>query len=318
MENHNRTSSIIFLIFVLVICFFAFSYLLKSDNSVSSFFDNLNLGGLNSGTDSDSDKSNNNNSSADYPTRCGFTVTSTKSGDKIKFPYTVKASLDNNLGKSAGCFWTRFEGQGGVVQVLANPNNTGWIKISRDTPLMLEGEWMSTTTTGIAKLEISEDVQLPIGTPIIIKVIEEDVMGSGLSDVLDVKTTYDGLVGDNISGETMKVDIFFHDRLGLGYDCRTTYKVQRVLPKDPAIANAVLTVLFNEDLTELKPFYNKITIKDKVAIVDFDKGALEYLNSAACMQGTFKGPIEDTLKQFPTIDKVEYSIDGKIWTEWDA
>ena len=57
---------------------------------------------------------------------------------------------------------------------------------------------------------------------------------------------------------------------------------------------------------------------NKIATIDFDEAALEYLNSPACKQMTFKGPIEKTLLQYPTIIKVQYSIDGKFFDEWNA
>lgn len=264
-----------------------------------------------------------------FSEKCGLKITSIRSGDTVKFPLTISGVADMSKYKELGCNWIRFEGQAGIVQVMANINNSGWIPMTTQTPLMAD-DWMATTTPVRAELVQVLNREIPIGTPLIIKFIEEDVEGSGKSDTLEIPAIFGGLsgIGDvdnnshnggsNSSQETMKISLYFHDESKINMDCSATYKVDRTVPKTLAVADTSLRVLFSEDLKELAPLYNSVVIKNKVAIVDFDSGALKYLNGAACMQGTFKGPIEDTLKQYPTIEKVEYSIDGKIWDEWDA
>ena len=122
--------------------------------------------------------------------------------------------------------------------------------------------------------------------------------------------------------------------------CAATSEVIRTIPKTLQVADASLRELFkgpNErersqgminnflpakgaptGTKTIGEYYKGVKIENGTAIVDFQSGALYYLNSAACMQESVKAPIEKTLKQFPTIKKVEYSIEGKVFTEWDA
>ena len=142
-----------------------------------------------------------------------------------------------------------------------------------------------------------------------------------------------------VPGKTVTVKVFFHkDDLT---ECSVTKAVERTVPYTIRVADTALRELFkgptasetqswgltntfsqayrsDKPVAPLSEYYNGVTITEETAIVDFDSGALEYLNSAACMQQSVKSPIEDTLKQFPTVLHVKYSIDGEIWTEWDA
>ena len=61
-----------------------------------------------------------------------------------------------------------------------------------------------------------------------------------------------------------------------------------------------------------------VSIKKGTAIVNFRPEAECYLQSAITMMNFVMEPIDATLKQFSSIRKVEYALDGKIITEWDA
>ncbi|HVE55788.1 MAG TPA: GerMN domain-containing protein [Pyrinomonadaceae bacterium] len=61
-----------------------------------------------------------------------------------------------------------------------------------------------------------------------------------------------------------------------------------------------------------------VTIKKGVAIVNFRPEAECYLQSAITAMDYVMKPIEATLKQFPSIKGVDYALNGKIITEWDA
>lgn len=83
--------------------------------------------------------------------------------------------------------------------------------------------------------------------------------------------------------------------------------------------NMALAVVFVEgEIQPLGTYYRGVSIKNKTAVIDFDREALAYLNSPACLQAAVKSPMIQTLLQFPTIKQVEFSIDGEIYTEWDA
>ena len=68
----------------------------------------------------------------------------------------------------------------------------------------------------------------------------------------------------------------------------------------------------------LLTYFRGVEVKDGVAFVDFESGALRYLNASACTQAAVKGPLERTLFEFPSISEVLYRIDGIVFDEWDA
>jgi Sporulation and spore germination len=75
-----------------------------------------------------------------------------------------------------------------------------------------------------------------------------------------------------------------------------------------------------ESLDQLGKYYIGVSVVRGVAIVNFKRGAEKYLyvNGAACQQEQALTPIENTLKQFPTVKSVKYAINGKVITDWDA
>jgi spore germination protein GerM len=73
-----------------------------------------------------------------------------------------------------------------------------------------------------------------------------------------------------------------------------------------------------EGAQPLIDYFRGVRIQGGLAIVDFRDGAMRYLNNTASIQHSVKAPIEATLKQFPNIQRIEYSIDGKIVEGWDA
>lgn len=88
--------------------------------------------------------------------------------------------------------------------------------------------------------------------------------------------------------------------------------------KNESLTTAFAPSADQKDLKPLSSYYKSVSIQDSIAYVDFTPEALTYLNSPACMQEAVKRPIENTLKQFPDIDQVEYSINGNVFREWDA
>jgi spore germination protein GerM len=68
----------------------------------------------------------------------------------------------------------------------------------------------------------------------------------------------------------------------------------------------------------LRTYLIGVTIRRGVAIVNFRPEAECYLQSAAFAMARVMNPIDATLKQFKTIKRIEYALNGKIITEWDA
>lgn len=87
-----------------------------------------------------------------------------------------------------------------------------------------------------------------------------------------------------------------------------------------AVENLVTgrTECAREKMKPLADYFIGVSIKRGTAIVNFRPEAECYLQSTVTMMSFVMDPIDATLKQFPTIKKVEYAIDGKVITEWDA
>jgi hypothetical protein len=144
------------------------------------------------------------------------------------------------------------------------------------------------------------------------------------------------------SAATLQIKLYFGDAAVIAArDCSATQPVTRTIAKTPRVADAALRLLFQgvtaaeqkaglsssfagltdaqtKPIEPLLNFYQGVTIADGVATVKFTRPALTYLNNTACIQGTVKAPIENTLLQFPTVKRIQYAIDGKIFDRWDA
>lgn len=146
--------------------------------------------------------------------------------------------------------------------------------------------------------------------------------------------------------DVMGVTLFFTNKaVMIERDCGATKPVLRMTLKTTAVADAALRELFKgvtteeaamgvtdgfsaeylqgagynyKDSKDLIDYYQGVSIENGIATVKFSQGAMAYLNAAICMQQIIKAPIEQTLLQFPTVSKVQYSVDGKIITDWDA
>src|SRR5215213_1915468 len=73
-----------------------------------------------------------------------------------------------------------------------------------------------------------------------------------------------------------------------------------------------------DKMKPLGAYFLGVSIKKGTAIVNFRPEAECYLQSAITMMNFVMDPIDATLKQFKSIKKVEYALDGKVITEWDA
>ena len=73
-----------------------------------------------------------------------------------------------------------------------------------------------------------------------------------------------------------------------------------------------------EKMKPLAAYFIGVTVKKGTATVNFRPEAECYLQTTITMMGFVMEPIDATLKQFPTIKEVQYALDGKVITEWDA
>ncbi len=125
-----------------------------------------------------------------------------------------------------------------------------------------------------------------------------------------------------VSSETIKVKVYFNnDRLDPEYSCNKVFPVEREIAKTQAVAGAALEELLKgaTDADKEQGFFTsinpgvkiqKLTIENKTAKVDFDK-QLEFQVGGSCRVAAIRAQITQTLKQFPTVDNVIISIDGR-------
>ena len=133
-----------------------------------------------------------------------------------------------------------------------------------------------------------------------------------------------------VSEETMKIQLYFTD--DISNECEKTTPVERIIPKTPSVARAALSELFvgpkkgEIDQGVSSPFSQKtksilkdIIIQNNTAYVHLvDIRSLIPSVNSRCGSAQFMAEIEDTLKQFSSIKKVVYAINGSTRTfyEW--
>jgi len=103
--------------------------------------------------------------------------------------------------------------------------------------------------------------------------------------------------------------------------CDRVYPVERVVPKTQAVARTALQEL----LMGLTPFekqegyftaindgvkIQKLTIENGTAFVDFDE-TLEAQVGGSCRVTIIRAQIKETLKQFPTVQNVVLTVNGR-------
>lgn len=122
--------------------------------------------------------------------------------------------------------------------------------------------------------------------------------------------------------ETMKVKVFFiNNKLDPEVSCNKVFPVERVIIKTPAVARAALTeLLAGTTPEEEKDGFIKImapdvkiqslTIENGVAKVDFNE-QLEAGSGGSCRSAAIISQIKATLKQFPSVEEVIISVNGR-------
>ena len=127
-----------------------------------------------------------------------------------------------------------------------------------------------------------------------------------------------------ISQEFIIVKIFLSDSRFMGepyFDCSRTIAVERQVSKTVAIAKAAIEALLRGATEEEinQGFISSInsgariqslTIENRVAKVDFDE-QMEFQVGGSCRVAAIRAQITQTLKQFPTVDNVIISINGR-------
>ena len=122
--------------------------------------------------------------------------------------------------------------------------------------------------------------------------------------------------------ETMTIKAYFNnDKLDPEFSCNKVFPVEREISKTQAVAMAALKELLKGTTQgeEEKGFFTNInsgvkiqslTIENGVAKVEFDE-QLEFQVGGSCKVSAIRAQITETLKQFPTVDSVIISINGR-------
>ncbi len=128
----------------------------------------------------------------------------------------------------------------------------------------------------------------------------------------------------NKSDKSMAVRIFLsHERFinEPPYDCSRTAAVERRVPKTTGVGKAAVEALLRGPTeeeaarglnTQINPGVRlrSLSIEEGTAKVDFDE-RLQYQVGGSCRVTAIRAQITDTLKQFPTVEEVEISVNGK-------
>ncbi len=122
--------------------------------------------------------------------------------------------------------------------------------------------------------------------------------------------------------ETIKINAYFNnDKLDPEFSCNKVFPVEREIAKTQAVARAAIEELLG-GVTEKEKSdgyltninsgvkLNTVTIENGVAKADFDP-QLEYQVGGSCRVAAIRAQITETLKQFPTVQDVVISINGR-------
>lgn len=128
--------------------------------------------------------------------------------------------------------------------------------------------------------------------------------------------------------QTMSIKLYFPNTRMSSGDCGAkVYPVSRTIPKTTAVAKAALDLLFAGPTADekAKGYYSDFTEETKTFLISVNvKNKIAYVNlrdlttvgsvgnfTTSCGASNFDGQVETTLKQFPTIRKAVYAIEGK-------
>ena len=126
-----------------------------------------------------------------------------------------------------------------------------------------------------------------------------------------------------VEPKSIEVKVFFpNEGMGSTEDCTLVYPVVRTIPETVAVGRASLEELFNgvtEQETNLGYYSNlnegvviqSLTISNGIARVDFNS-KLDEMVGGSCKVTSIRSQIEETLKQFSTVNSVVISIDGQV------
>lgn len=243
-------------------------------------------------------KTSNNNQNNNVPQgNDGIEITLPKSGDTLSSPVKITGMVKGNG-------WTGFEGQVGVVKLFDADNSQLALGI-----LTATADWMTLPTQFETTLFFDYSGE---GEGKLV-FYNENASGEPARDktfTLPVKLT-------TSSSKTTTVKVYFS---GDAQDCEKVYAQDRVLPHTEAPAKAALEALLagpsdqekNAGLfTNINPGVKiqSLVIENGTAKVDFSSELNDGV-AGSCRVTAIRAQIEQTLKQFPTVQSVIISVNG--------
>lgn len=188
------------------------------------------------------------------------------------------------------------------------------------TPAQALGDWMTEDFVPFSSTLLFAVPSTPKGR----LVLEKD-NPSGLpehADELTIPVYFKE--APEISQEFMTVKIFLSDSRFVGepyFDCSRTIAVERQVPKTLTVTKTAIEALLRGATQEEinQGFVSNINsgvriqsliIENEVAKIDFDE-QLEFQVGGSCRVAAIWAQITETLKQFPTVDSVLISINGR-------
>lgn len=241
-----------------------------------------------------------------YPTPEGIEITSIERQDDAgDATITIRGFI-------MGGDWIAFEAQAGVVKFLDENNQA--IRIG-----LLEtiGEWMVSPPVNfeaivgmttqeadlVARLEFSNEN--PSGDP---------ARNKTFSFPINLKTG---------EPETMAIKVYFNNsKMDPEVSCNKVFPVERIVPKTEAIGTASMGELFKGPTQNEKDAGYFTSLNEGVELqslaIDFEGIAKADFNEqlgfqvgGSCRTAAIRAQITETLRQFPTVDEVVISIDGR-------
>ncbi len=230
----------------------------------------------------------------------GLIIENVESGSIILSPLKI-------IGRITGDGWIGFEGQVGNVSLVDREGN-----VLDTKPLTATSDWMTSTVRFEANIEF-------FTTATSGKLVFRNENPSG-------EPSRDRSVSRNIkfapAGEVVNLKAYFsNSNLDPKITCKEVFPVARTVAKTAGVARAALEEMLKgptsqeqaggfASMINLGVKINSLTIDKGVAKVDFD-GTIQQGVGGSCRVSMMRLQIEQTLKQFPTVQSVIISVDGK-------
>lgn len=225
-------------------------------------------------------------------------VTKPVPGEEVKNPLEIS-------GKARGPWF--FEASFSIRLVDAGGKTLG------TAVAMAEGEWMTEDFVPWKAVLSFDPIDATEG-----RLIFEKANPSGLpehDDSFEIPVRFS-------QEKTMTVRAFFgHEKSNETMDCGVVYPLERTVSRRKAIERSAVEQLLAgiTDEEKARGYFTSInpgvklealSIQHGVAFVYFDK-KMEEAVGGSCRVAAIRAQIEQTLKQFPTVEKVIISIDGR-------